>query len=293
MEHVLITADPASALKNLLQNSSLEVTPGDEKSIDAAPGLLPAGTEIFVAGLPKDPPEKVIAAAIRLHRLGMKVVPHIVARNIASEADLRKLIAGLAEVAGVERVLVLGGDRDKSVGPYSSGFEILRTGLLSIYGIKTVYLPCYPEQHPRISTEELVRAREQKHSLAIKHGHRVGFISQFCFESAPIISLARDLQKLDANAQYRVGVAGPTSSHTRLLKYALMCGVGASLRALRERQNLAKSVLSGETPEVLLQQIASARAEEPTLRIGGVHFFTFGSLISSAEFINRIIGRHL
>ena len=62
-----------------------------------------------------------------------------------------------------------------------------------------------------------------------------------------------------------------------------MCGVGASMRALKERQDLAKSVLTGETPEALLTEVAVAQALNPALGISGVHFFTFGALAKSAQ----------
>ena len=55
----------------------------------------------------------------------------------------------------------------------------------------------------------------------------------------------------------------------------MLCGVGTSLRALRERQGLARSAMGGETPEPLLTEIALAREAEPALGIDGVHFFTF------------------
>jgi methylenetetrahydrofolate reductase (NADPH) len=86
-----------------------------------------------------------------------------------------------------------------------------------------------------------------------------------------------------------VGIAGP-ASHATLLKFAMMCGVGASLRALRERGDFARNMLSGETPEALLTEIALAREAEPGLNIQGVHFFTFGSLIKTAQWVESVRG---
>ena len=88
---------------------------------------------------------------------------------------------------------------------------------------------------------------------------------------------------------YRVGIAGP-ASHATLLKFAMMCGVGASLRALRERGDFARNMLMGETPEALLTEIALAREAEPALNIQGVHFFTFGSLIKTAQWVESVRG---
>src|SRR5690606_32267961 len=74
----------------------------------------------------------------------------------------------------------------------------------------------------------------------------------------------------------RVGVAGP-ADRAKLIRYALRCGVGASLRILRERSELARNVLAGETPDEILGAVADAAADQPELGIGGVHFFTFGN----------------
>jgi methylenetetrahydrofolate reductase (NADPH) len=63
----------------------------------------------------------------------------------------------------------------------------------------------------------------------------------------------------------------------------MICGVGVSIRALKERP-AARSLLAGDTPEELLVDIANAQAADPSLGIQGVHFFTFASLEKSARF---------
>jgi len=74
-----------------------------------------------------------------------------------------------------------------------------------------------------------------------------------------------------------------SAAEAKLIKYAIRCGVGASLRALKERSDLAKSVMSGETPEDLLKVVAAAQDAEPDLGIEGVHFFTIGDPASSVR----------
>jgi methylenetetrahydrofolate reductase (NADPH) len=82
----------------------------------------------------------------------------------------------------------------------------------------------------------------------------------------------------------RVGVAGP-ASRTSLLKYAMICGVGASIRALTERP-VARGMLAGDTPGDVLAEIAVAQAAEPALGFQGIHFFTFASLAATAKFVD-------
>ena len=107
-------------------------------------------------------------------------------------------------------------------------------------------------------------------------------VSQLCFDADTIVRFVRELREAGVKARFRVGVAGPAKPAT-LIKYALICGVGPSLRAMRERQEMTKNLLSGETPEKLLTEIARAQLAEPELDIWGVHFFTFAALRKTIE----------
>ena len=168
----------------------------------------------------------------------MVAIPHIVARNIPSHAVLDDMLARLAGEAGVDRAHVVGGDRDNPAGEFDSALQLLETGLFAKYGINRIALACYPEGHPRISDEVLEQARIDKMRAAAEQGLQVWMVSQFAFEAPPIIALARRMRAQGIDVPYRVGIAGP-ASHATLLKYAMLCGVGTSLRALRERRGLA------------------------------------------------------
>jgi methylenetetrahydrofolate reductase (NADPH) len=278
-------------LANLLRNYSAEVACGDKKSISAAESHMPEGSEVFVASLPSDNEERSVAVAAELRKAGVVPVPHIVARNIRSRADLEVLLRRLSTEAGVDRALILGGDRNHPLGEFDSSQQLLETGLLEAYGIRRILLSWYPEGHPRISASELVKARTAKLRIAAAHDLEVELIGQFCFESAPIIASARQLRAQGIQVPLRVGVAGP-ASRASLLKYAMICGVGASIRALKERAG-ARSLLSSETPERLLREVAQAQAQEPGLGLRRVHFFTFASLASTTQFAEQHVAQNL
>ena len=282
-------SEARAALARLLENYSAELTTRDHKSLDAAGDILRPETRVFVAAMPRDTADDMIAAAIRLHKVGMIAIPHIVARNIPDKAALDRILARLSAEAGVDRAHIVGGDRDDPAGEFDSALQLLETGLFAKYGMTRIAIACYPEGHPRIPDDVLEQARADKTRVAAEQGLSVWLVSQFAFESAPIVGLARRMRAQGIADPYRVGIAGP-ASHATLLKFAMMCGVGASLRALRERQGLTKTMLSGETPEKLLTEIALAREAEPSLGISGVHFFTFGSLIKTAEWVESVRG---
>lgn len=277
----------ASALADLLDRYSTEVTPGDRKSIDMAGQLLESGTEVFVASLPSDCAERQINAAVRLKEAGVEPVPHIVARNIASRADLDSLLRRLTVEAEVDRVLVLSGDRDKPAGDLESSLQILESGLIEKHGIRSVMISAYPEGHPKISEAELLAARHAKLAVAHRVGLAVTFVSQFCFDPAPIIGLARQLRAQGITEPLRVGVAGP-ASRASLLKFAFLCGIGPSIRALKERPSNARSLLAGDTPTALLTEIVRARQLEPSLGIDRVHIFSFASIAAVGNWVREV-----
>jgi methylenetetrahydrofolate reductase (NADPH) len=282
--------DRSDALKALLKGFSVEVTSVDKTSIEAACQLFPPKTEVFIASLPRDPPERLIEVATMLQRAGLTPVPHVVARNIQSEAALDQLVRGLVEHAAVDRVLLLGGDRDQPAGCYDHSQQLLDSGCFKRHNLHRIFLSCYPEGHPRIPLDTLISARINKLAAAQRAGMDVTLVSQFCFTSAPVIDYARTIRSRGVTVPYRVGVAGP-ASRARLMKFAVMCGVGPSLRALRGRGELAANMLSGATPQEMLEEISVAQTHEPSLGIGGVHFFTFGSLAKTWEWLGTVTGQ--
>jgi methylenetetrahydrofolate reductase (NADPH) len=279
----------ALALARLLGRFSAEVTTRDEESLQLAERSWPKDKEVFVASLPKDPQDKLIATAVRIRKAGLEPVPHIVARNIASQADLESLLAHLAGDAGVRRALVLGGDRDKPLREYDASLQLIQSGLFAKHGFTHAFLAAYPEAHPRIDETTLESALTAKIQALRDQEMGASLISQFGFDAKPIISLVEKLRARGVTLPFRVGVAGPTE-YARLVKYALICGVGPSLRALKERQGLARNMLGGETPEKLLTDVALAQDANPALNIEGVHFFTFGSLGASHSWIQQHAG---
>jgi methylenetetrahydrofolate reductase (NADPH) len=184
---------------------------------------------------------------------------------------------------------VVGGDRDKPEGEFDASLQLLQTGLFQQNGFTSVTIACYPEGHPRISDPVLEQALKDKIKVCAEAGLEVGLVSQFCFDPAPIVALARRVRGWGVAAPLRAGVVGP-ADRAALIKFGLMCGVGASLRALKERHELAKSVIAGETPEGLLTHVAQAQAGDPSLGISGVHFFTFGALGKSTRFVEEMGG---
>lgn len=263
-------------LAALLDDYSVEVTSRDAASVAAAATSMRPGTEVFVANLPREGADVLAAAARTLKLAGLSPVPHVVARNIAGPRELDDMLARLTAEAGVERALVLGGDRDDPAGPFDAALQLIETGAFQRAGIRRIAIGCYPEGHARIPADALAGALRDKLAAAADAGLDVLLVSQFVFDATPVVAFAEGLRRQGVAAPLRVGVAGP-ADRAKLIKYALRCGVGASLRVLRERGELARNMLAGETPDEILGTVADAAAARPELAITGAHFFTFGN----------------
>jgi methylenetetrahydrofolate reductase (NADPH) len=269
---------------DILRGYSAEVTPVDRKSMETAVREMEPGSEVFVPFLLSSTGDKQVSAASSLSKAGLRPVPHIVARNISNLAELDRILERLTSEAGVDRVLLVAGDRDTPAGEFHSSLQLLESGILERRGIRRIFLAAHPEGHPRVAAQQIVAARIAKVAAAEERGIQTTFVTQFSFESAPIISLAKAIRAEGIAVPLRAGLAGP-ASRASLLKYAVICGVGSSLRALKEHHAAARNMLAGETPEHLVRDLAMAQADDPSLGIIGVHFFTFGSLASTVRWV--------
>ena len=82
--------------------------------------------------------------------------------------------------------------------------------------------------------------------------------TQFCFDAEPVIAWANRLRASGITLPVHIGVAGPAKLQT-MLKFAMACGVGPSLRVLQRRAaDLSKLMLPFEPTEMLA---ALARAQ--------------------------------
>src|SRR4029077_15175729 len=90
------------------------------------------------------------------------------------------------------------------------------------------------------------------------------------------------LRAQDIVCPVRIGVAGPASVAT-LAKFAVRCGIGASLRALARGHTAFARILAEAGPDALVDALAGGEA--PGHPIDGLHVFTFGGVRRTAEWI--------
>jgi methylenetetrahydrofolate reductase (NADPH) len=269
----------------LLRGYSIELNPSDAKSLRAATDRLDPGTEVSLAWIPRTNPMDMIAPAASLKRAGHIPVPHVGARHLESAAQLQRL-AGRFKDAGVDRILIIGGDRAQPAGPFDSSLAVMQTGVFQRIGITRMAVGGFPEGNPHIPQKILDEALEQKVSLARNEGLRLSIITQFCFKAESVIAWVRGVRARGIDVPIRVGLAGPATFLT-LMRYAVRCGVGESLHVLKENPAFAK-ILVERGPEPILRGLAASIAEGDSRQLGiaGLHFYIFGGFRKTMEWID-------
>jgi methylenetetrahydrofolate reductase (NADPH) len=280
-------ASAVSTVAEMLHGYSIEINPRDHKAIDSAQNRLEAGTEVFLTWIPGTDPMDTIAPAARLRRAGLVPVPHIGARHVESAQQLSKLVSRLTGEAGIDRVLIIGGDRHKPAGPYDSSLALMQSGILQEAGIARVAVAGFPQGNPHIPEATLMEALPAKIAFARRAGLQISIVTQFSFEAAAVVAWLSRIRAMNVDVPVRVGLAGPSGLIT-LTRYAVRCGVGTSLRVLTENPAFAK-LLVEKGPEPVVRELASAlvsRLGTPPLGIAGLHFFVFGGFDKTVDWID-------
>lgn len=272
----------AQALFRLLDGEiSIEISADQARKFRPDPTVFPRGSRVFLPHLKgKDLVEQVDAAKM-LRDLGYVPVPHFGARNFDSVQDYVNQVDAHTR-NGVREGLFLGGNPLTASGPLSDAAQLLAHPVLSNSSIKTAYLGGYPEGHPAISEEVLREATKLKLALCAERNLAVAVVSQFAFDGGMIGKWARRLQSDYPGLPIRIGLAGVTSL-PKLIKFAMMCGIGPSLAALRRSSVGLIDILSDKDPADLIQNI-EAVYPSPTGPLE-VHFFPFGGWQKTLEWI--------
>ena len=276
-----------SSVQDLIRNYSIETTVPQAGRVERFGDILPAGTSLYIAHIPGTDFKDTVALAGRLRKEGMEPVPHVVGRRIVSIEALDDFLGRLAG-EGVRQVLVVAGDNSTPEGQLTSGLQILESGCLEKHGIKKLGVAGHPEGHRDVTDPVLRDALRRKNAYADKTGANVYVVTQFTFSADPIIaweaSHGADIGKL----RVTVGLPGLATAKT-LLKYAMDCGVGASLAAFSKRYASLTKLLTVSAPDDIAVSLAGHRERNPQSHVSGVHFFPFGGLKKTADWANKVV----
>jgi len=275
------------AVQDLLNNYSIETTVKEGARVERFADVVPVGTRLFIAHVPGTDFADTVTLAARLRQEGMEPVPHIVGRRIETLAAVDDFLGRLAGQAGVTQVLVVAGDVATPVGQLTSGLEILESGLLEKHGIRTIGVAGHPEGHKEVPDSALSDALKRKNAYAQRTGANVRIVTQFTFSADPFIAWEKTHRADIGQLPVTAGLPGLASTKT-LLKFAMDCGVGASLQAFSKRAASLTKLLTISAPDDIVVGLARHKAQNPQSPITGVHFFPFGGLKRTAEWANKV-----
>ena len=278
----------SSLLASFLSGYSIEVTPQTANKVESFRDILPTGTRIYIALIEGTPIEDMVRTARRLTDEGFQVMPHFPARLVKDKAELAEWIAQYQGEAGVEQGLLLGGGVTAPAGEFEDSMQMIETGLFD--GFKNLHFAGHPESNrdidPDGSDRMVMQSLKWKQAFSARTDARVAITTQFCFEAAPVIAWADRLAAEGINLPIHIGLAGPAKLHT-LIKYAVSCGVGPSMRVLQRRAKDVTRLLLPYEPTELLAELAAHKERHPNFGIEQVHFFPLGGIKNTANWVTE------
>ncbi len=164
---------------------------------------------------------------------------------------------------------------------------LLATGLFDRYGFTDLHVAGHPEGNrdidPAGGEDRVMAALAWKDAFRRDTDARMAIATQFAFEARPVIDWATRLRAAGITLPVHVGVAGPAKLQT-LIKYAMACGVGPSLRVLQRRAADLSRLMLPVDPSEVLSALASHKAAHPDFLVERVHFFPLGGIPATTDF---------
>lgn len=276
----------AASIAQLAREASIEITVHDIAHLQECRGVLPPGKTLFVSHLPKQQWHETEAACRTVRAAGFRPVPHVPVRLLPDAATVDRVLGGYVDAAQVDEVLLISGDYRQALGPYTEVLQVMRSGVLQRHGMRRVTVAGHPEGHPSVRPADIRRAELDKARMAQQAGLELTLLTQFFFEQTPFLDWVRELRSAGVQARLVGGLAGPTKLSS-LIKFALRCGAGASMRVLTARPAAFTKLLGDHGPEGVLRGLAQAQCEKSS-DFAGVHLFCFGGFVRTCRWLQAI-----
>lgn len=278
-------------MEAFLKGFSIEVMPRTAEKVENFRDILPAGTRVYIAHIDGTPIEDMVATAKRLNAEGFPVMPHFPARIIKDKATLQDWVARYKGEADVKQGLILAGGVAQPAGDFHTSMQLLESGAFD--GFERLHVAGHPEGNKDIdpdgSDRMVMEAARWKSAFAERTNAKMAMATQFCFEADPVIAWVDRLKAEGIALPVHIGVAGPAKLQT-LIKFAIACGVGPSLRVLQKRAMDVTKLLLPYEPTEFVAALAAHKAKNPDFGIESVHFFPLGGIKTNATWTTENAG---
>ena len=267
---------------------SLEMTAKDIAGLREAAPLITPGTPVAVTFLPGEEAAARIEATKAVRDLGFEPMPHFSARRILSGDAFESYLQGVVREAGVRRCFVIAGDPPSPEGPFEDSSALIGTGAFERAGVQAIGVGGHPEGHPNMSKQQCWDVLESKCADIQQRGMAPLIVTQFAFDADGLLNWLKQLRSRGLDAPVRLGVPGPAGIKT-LLRFASRCGVGASASVMAKYGLSITNLLGSAGPDKLVDALAAGLGpEHGPVRL---HFYPFGGLKRTVEWINEHAGR--
>ena len=281
---------PVAEVEALLKDYSIEVMPRTAEKVEDFRALLPECTCVYIAHIDGTPIEDMVATAARLNADGFKVMPHFPARIIKDRATLADWIARYQGEADVRQALLLAGGVTTPAGEFSDSMQLMETGLYDKAGFTRLHVADHPEGNRDIDAVggrlNVDAALKWKNDFQTRTDAEMAIATQFAFDAQPIIEWADSLKAAGITLPIHIGIAGPAKLQT-LIKFAIACGVGPSLKVLQKRAMDVTKLLLPYEPTDVISELAAHKAAHPDFNIIHVHLFPLGGIKTSATWVQE------
>ena len=235
-------------------NFSIEISPSTDLE------TLPALKDVYITLLPGGDFKETADQAEKLVKKGFNPIPHIPARSIESETQLKEYVSRCKD-GGTKQVLVIGGSREP-IGQFDSSFQLLETGYFEDMKIG---IAGHPEGSPDISDSNLEKAMNDKKPYADY------IVTQWLLDPQPIIDFISK-----QTVPVHVGITGPLKI-TSLIKFANIVGAKNSINFLKSNFSKALDLLKPKDPNDLIGKVKS--------HTDFFHIYTFGGLKETKKWL--------
>lgn len=246
-------------------------------------GMLPAATRVYITDVGVDPVKDLVDAARKVTDMGYRAVPHTPARRIESVNALEYRLSSMVSEAGVSDLLIIAGEADEQMGPFSQTLEILQTGLIDKLGYTDVAIGGHPEGNVAYAGQDVMQTLKSKIDFGRESDAEFRIATQFGFDGPKFVAWAEMVKAAGIVAPIHLGVAGPAKI-TTLIKYAAMCGVGNSLSFFKKRTGAIAQLATKHSPEDVVDPIERAW-REGIGNIAQIHVFPFGGLQAANDWL--------
>lgn len=267
-----LSEDERTALKALVAQPLFELIPLRDALAKAE--ALPPGSVVTVTASPSHGLEATVDLAGALQARGHDATPHLSAHMVDDEAHLRDLL-DRCRYHGFRAGFVVGGDA-KDRGTYHDGLSLLRAIVELGSPFTEIGVPAYPESHPDIADDVLLRALREKQE------HASYMATQMSFNPGAIAGWVRRMRAEGIMLPIHLGTPG-VAEITKLMTIATRIGVADSARYLRKNKQLIGHVIRGSFgPDALLEGLAGTLAD-PAADVRALHLFTFNQIEATVE----------